>query len=349
MKIFNWTNALIVPAVNDFKGNGFIHGLTEDSCEGIDNSNLELFRDGLSLLSKAPRDQYLQENTVQKLPGRYLYCGVLPTHFGHLLSEGCHRFWAYQQVKDVIDGVIILPDTENKMLGKAAALIQYFNIPKKMIKSIYGLTEVEELFIPEPASQLGATTYLDYSRKLKEVTNFNTLNVSNKPEKLFISRRQFKSVGRVAGFDAVAKIFEKNGFVEFLPEKFSLEEQLSHLKAAKVIVWEEGSAIHLLDILPKLRAKMLLIRRRPDYGEFDSIVKSKADEFEIYNNVDFLDIDAPPHNKMSRLCCIDSFFNFLSDHKICVDHIDMLSFLREESFDIQSQYAKNLNLKVSVR
>jgi len=52
------------------------------------------------------------------------------------------------------------------------------------------------------------------------------------------------------------------GYVAIHPEDHNLQSQIEHYLAAERIIFSEGSAIHLIDILPPLRAEVAVITRR---------------------------------------------------------------------------------------
>lgn len=338
-------DSTIIPAINDFKGYGrFIHGVV--TREHIDEKYLTLTRHEKSLLKENLRNEFISsyKEEVDHINGTYLYLGAVPSHFGHLLAEGAHRLWILQRYKEtVFNGAIILRDEKGSDLyPKQIQLLNYFNIDLGKVKFIENITTINKLVLPEPGCTIGTSPVEGYDNFLRDETRFKKLDMKNKPEKIFVSRKKFKHVGRVAGFDFIADILSRNGYFEFKPEDYPLITQLEYLKAAKEIIWEEGSAIHLLDILPQLSSKMVLIRRRADYGEFDEIIKNKSADFEIYKNIKFIESSAVPHNRMSRLKSPSDFFMFLENNNINITSSDLDSFIREEFIDIQEQLHRDL-------
>lgn len=346
MKYKTVENCLIIPAINDFKGYGrFIHGVIVDEKE-IADEFLTLTRHGNSLLKKDLRSEFIseQKNIEKGKKGTYLYLGVMPSHFGHLLAEGAHRLWISKYYKELqVDGFIALRDEKgDKFSPKLLEMLSYFNIDFNAVHFAEDITKVDKLVLPQPGSTIGSNPVNGYNQFLEKGTKFEKLDTKSKPKKIFVSRNNFKKVGRVAGFDYIANILTRNGYFEFKPEKYPLIAQLEYLKAAEQIIWEEGSAIHLLDILPKLKSKMLLIRRRPDYAEFDQIIKNKSNSHDVYSNVSFIESNSVPHNRMSRLNNVAEFFKYLEFNKVNIEPKDLELFIREESIDIQEQLFRDL-------
>jgi len=87
------TDALVIPAIEDFRG-GSIHGV-EVKCGKVENNYLTLTRKRESILKEDLRRTYLNNHPPrrERLKGTYLYVGAFPSHFGHLVAEGVHRLW----------------------------------------------------------------------------------------------------------------------------------------------------------------------------------------------------------------------------------------------------------------
>ena len=53
-----------------------------------------------------------------------------------------------------------------------------------------------------------------------------------------------------------------NGYAVFRPEEHPIRDQMIHYLNASEIVFSEGSAIHLIDIMPRLKARVAVVARR---------------------------------------------------------------------------------------
>lgn len=338
-------DAKIFPAINDFKGYGrFIHGVKTKVETPIEYG---LTRNGVEITKHDLRREFEENNSASKslTKGKYLYCGPISVHFGHLLADCSSRLWACSEYQDECDGIIFLPDQKNYKLHRLhKEIFHLFKVDMKKALFIEKITEIKSLIVPHIGTSLGMTPKQWYKKKLLQLFGTQKLIDSSKPKKIVVSRKNFKYVGRVAGSDAINYYLLEDGYFEFFPEKFSLKEQLSYILSAEMIVWEEGSALHLLEILPEIQAKSIMIRRRPDYDEFDTLLISRSPPGAVvYNSVEYLELDVAPHNRMSRLCNIDELILALvTNGFLSSQPQNIYNFLSSESFDINTSYHKEI-------
>lgn len=338
--------ATIYPAINDFKGYGrFIHGVSTSS--GNDPIEYGLSRNGEPMTKYHLREEYEVSESHNKkyLKGTFLYGGPLSQHFGHMLAECTNRLWACSEYQDDCDGIIFLPDQNDYKLKKLhKELFDLFDVDINKAIFLESMVEVETLLIPNIGASLGAMAKNWYKKKLLQIMGTEKFFDANKPKKIVVSRKNFTHVGRVAGSDALIITLKENDYFEFCPEKYSLYEQFSYLLSAENIIWEEGSALHLLEIIPEIVARSFLIRRRPDYDEFDGLLTSKStDKPIVYNNISYLDLDVVPHNRMSRFNNVEELIRLLHEKGfISVLPENMNNFLSSEFFDIQTSYHREI-------
>lgn len=233
------------------------------------------------LLNKDLQLSTIKNSKSLKLQGTWLFGGLLAPHFGHFMAESCHRLWAWQSMATKVDGIIVLPPPGYSDINKWPAFIfdvyALFGIVKEDIKIITNLTEVEHIHIPE----MGASFHGEIKSWYAEWLNGNPLygeqSHIHQNRKLFISRRNYKLKGRVAGMDAVAELLAEQGFEEVYPEELSIKEQLLLLSSASHIIWEEGSAVHLMELLAKQNSRAALIMRRPKNPNIRNFLEKKYD------------------------------------------------------------------------
>lgn len=304
-------NAFLYPAINDWKGGLYTHGVDTD--DAIDIS-IGQFKFGRSLIDFESRKSLKENVSPKHINGTYLYLGAASSHFGHFLSECISRFWALEPDLNLqIDGVIVLPSSGENCKKYVELTLNLLGLTRKDILYINEFSKVDLLIIPEQGCIPGDKPKQFYIDFLKQRSHPNLFKKNNLPEKIFISRRHFKNHGRVAGMDYVAIALQNKGYYEFLPEKYSIQKQIEFICSAQEIVWEEGSAVHLLELLPYIDSRQTLIMRREltnfDYIKF--ILEHKSVNVMTYTNVSFIDCVAPPHNKMSKFNDIEEFSKFL--------------------------------------
>lgn len=220
-------------------------------------------------------------SSINKLiKGNFIYGGPIVNHYGHFLAECIHRVWALEYIKENTDikikGVIFMPKCFNsyhwyrKNLYKLPSIfmqtLNYLGVSSKDIKFQFSPTQIECLYVPEQASFFRPITpinnaYKDFLIRCEERNNINV--DKGYFEKIYVSRKNFSLRGAYAGERYIESFFSHNGFKVFEPEKFSLLEQLKIYKNAKEIIFAEGGALHILELLGEINAKITVIGRRP--------------------------------------------------------------------------------------
>ncbi len=140
----------------------------------------------------------------------------------------------------------------------------------------------------------------------------------NLPTKIII-RRSNRFLGRAAGFDYFSKILVSNGFKEIFPENYTIKKQIEFVVSAKVIIWEQGSACHILKILPSLNNRSLLITRGIYVLSIENLIKKKSKHFMIYRDVQSI-FNNPGSNKiMGFFTNPEGLLNFFKKNNLIKD------------------------------
>ena len=283
MKIYRLKNALIFPGMGQgIWDNSTILGVQSvNPREDPKEFGLKLF--GRYIVSQRLRKKYSSQNNPIRLSGKYLYLGQLSDHFGHFMEECLGRLWACHLHGVNVDGFIFMQYNETIRLHPyMIEVFNLFEVDSKRLKLVSEFVEVEDLIVPEVGSWLGGEKkwFKGWLEQYIDVRNYK----KNLPPKIII-RRSKKFLGRVAGFDYFSNILIENGFREIYPENYSIKEQIEFVVSAKVLVWEQGSACHLLKILPKLKSTSVLIKRNFPAFAIDNLVRSKFNHVATYKHI----------------------------------------------------------------
>ena len=284
MKIYKLKNALIFPAIDQavyFKSS--ILGVESENHKQ-DPKEFGLMSFSRSLTSKRLRKVYANKNIPEKIYGSHLYLGHLNHHFGHFMEECLGRIWACKEYNNNVDNFIFIVTSKNVELKPfILEIFHLFKIDVNKIKLVNKFITVENLIIPESASWFGAEKkwFQPWLKKYILLKEYK-----NKSNPKIIIRRSERFLGRVAGFDYFSSILINHSFVEIYPENYTVKQQIEFIVSAKVIVWEQGSACHLLKILPKLKGTSILIGRDLSAPVIENLIKSKFDRVLIYRDVE---------------------------------------------------------------
>lgn len=201
-----------------------------------------------------------------------LYGGIFFNHFGHYLTESLGRLWA---VND--DALRHLPIYVHLLWGKIdlensdgyhAISLTSLGIDLKRIVFIKDKLTIERLLVPKLQfwfRQYGFLNprFLGFLANSERYITATVRQVGPLPKKLYVSRTRWDGArGVVVGEPEFEAFLRGNEYTPIYPETLTLRDQLAHYAAAEAIIFAEGSALHCCMLLPGLRAKVAIIRRR---------------------------------------------------------------------------------------
>ncbi|HBZ14631.1 MAG TPA: hypothetical protein DEO73_02565 [Pantoea sp.] len=305
-------NAYLYPATTDWEDHSlYTYGIEADNNERFPIGH---FKFGRSRINTKNRTLIRETTTPKLISGTYLFLGAASSHFGHFLSECISTYWSMDKDFAInIDGVIVLPGRGERAEKNVKITLDLLGLSRNDIIFIKDYSLVEKLIVPEKGCITGQKPEKFYFDFLKKRANPEKFKNNTLPKKIFVSRRFYKNYGRVAGMDYVAFELEKKGYFELTPEKYPLKKQIEFICSADEVIWEEGSAVHLIELLPFITSKQILIMRRKesDYDYIKFILEHKSTNLITYSNVDFIECMAQPHNRMSKFNNPEEFCDFI--------------------------------------
>jgi hypothetical protein len=227
--------------------------------------------------AEAGRKRYLNRNRPDdQLPDVYeepvklfrkatAWLGPQFPHFGHFIADAATRFYATSRNSEI----------ENYIIGDKAAnvngllrsttrdILDWFDIDTSRVWVACRPAIAETVFTFPQSEQrdLIGPSY-EYLRDLHEHQNSKLSRVVDPGyKKVFVSRAGMPA--HLAGERYLEKLFAEAGFTIIRPENLSLIEQLKIYAAADELVFTEGSALHALQLLGKISARVWVINRRP--------------------------------------------------------------------------------------
>ena len=88
---------------------------------------------------------------IGHLPGRWMFLGPLFGHFGHFLVESIGRIWAFDRLRDEIDGVLFVPKFQNRPEHVAKVyrpFLEALGVTAPMV-NVEDPTRVDVLHVPQ--------------------------------------------------------------------------------------------------------------------------------------------------------------------------------------------------------
>ena len=207
--------------------------------------------------------------------GHYYYGGPAFGNFGHFIAESIHRLAALPGAEQQanISKVLILPQLRRRFRIFAKPLLppnfyeilDYLGVDKSRVVLVDKPQRVENLWVAPQQSLFRTRSQIstDYRQFLLECERCAGIVPDKQlPAKIYVSRTPFILRGSFAGERYVEQFFARQGYTIFQPEKHSLHEQLCYYKSAKAIVLAEGAALHVMELLGEISARITVLQRR---------------------------------------------------------------------------------------
>ncbi len=204
------------------------------------------------------------EGPLPRLPGTWLWGGVLFRHFGHFLAESTGRLWALPGLPEKIDGVLFVPKSPGAGYKPEPFHLDFFGMAG--VNRVYQADralQVEKLYVPGQGFGLGQIIVgTDHARNYFR-HHFAHHIPPDGPEKLYISRSRLgRGRGKILCEKHLDDLLANQGYEVFHPQSHDLPTQVARYKAAKQVVASEGSAIHLFAMVARDHQKMAVVARR---------------------------------------------------------------------------------------
>jgi hypothetical protein len=220
---------------------------------------------------------------TEKLSGTWLYGGVLYDHFGHFLTESLGRLWCFPSMRKRIDGVV----WSLQRPVSAGKLADFEQMPNRGfhadVLNLLGVTvphrvairplEVERLIVPHQLAMNVSGPALAgdvrYRRFLAETLTVSVPAPADLSGQLYVSRAGLSGRGRFVLEEHIEEVLSAAGWRIMRPETMSISNQLAQYRAARDILFAEGSAIHLYALIANRRQRVgILFRRLPPKAKF---------------------------------------------------------------------------------
>lgn len=278
-------NAIVVPLPSDNDG---VQPLNTGvlTSEGVEVEESITWRDG-NRFSLSPRVPAAAE--IETLGGRYMFAGLMFGHFGHFLVETTARLWAYEQLKDQIDGIVFVPKVQRRIdhvLNVYTPFMHLLDIECPII-NLPEPARFDRLLVPQQGFGMfgmiqGLPQYRDFMR-----SRMGRHIKDDGAKKLYVSRSALpEQRGGLIGETLIEEYLAAEGYRIFHPQKHSHEEQLTAYKSADFIVSPDGSPLHMAALVAKPTAKVAVLARRPSIAEQFEI------QFKAFCGIDTVTVDA---------------------------------------------------------
>lgn len=237
------------------------------AASGVLDADGTMIEQSISWSSSTERVNQAPEKPAEarRLAGRYIFGGVLYGHFGHFIVESLARIWALDAAGVEADGILFTP----KAVG----------FPEKSVQKLHGLAsllgvrlpfvvaneplQVEELYVP--AQGFGMNDLIEGSAAFRSFINSHAgaAIAPEGAEKLYISRSALpRDRGSILGEYKLEDYLRAEGYDIFHPQRATPEEQIARYKAARLVIAEDCSPVHLLGYVGNSSQNVAIVLRR---------------------------------------------------------------------------------------
>lgn len=227
-----------------------------------------------------------------------IWCGPVSEHFGHAITDFGGRLAHSSQFRPDIPLVFSALPGGRRPPPFFQQMMAHFGIAPARVRVVCRPTYFDQLHVfPQAERQFGGPPDPAYLTLLDKI-----VKVPPSPSdgsKLFVSRAGLPK-GRIAGEAYLESVLAQAGFDIFRPELFSLEEQMMRYRKADHLLFSEGSAIHGLQLLGSIPAKVTVICRRQGYRIARRAIQARARSLDYIDCVDGLVYGARPSGGPQR-------------------------------------------------
>lgn len=250
-------DATVVPPIE----NGFVQAAGVLDADGGYCAHGALWRKFRPLTTEPARP----EGEIRHLTGRWLWGGVLWSHFGHFLVESTSRLWALEHLDQPIDGVLFIPKRPRageSLRGFHRGFLDMM-APELPVRVATMPVKVEELIVPGQGFGLGLITAGTKRFRTAIHNQFAQDIAADGPDKIYLSRSALGlGKGGLLGEERLEALLQAEGYEIFHPQQHDLATQIARYKAAKQIIAADGSAVHLYAMVGRPDQAVAMILRR---------------------------------------------------------------------------------------
>lgn len=247
----------------------------------------------LTHLRRGDEDDALREpfseppSDVHTVEAPSIYGGQLfLQHFGHALAESIHRVWPR----------ILVPGMGQHRLVFHAPLRLCALAPPTWAVETFEMLGIDwsevilidrtmlfrQLHVPVQARTMAGPTVIDGYPDIYPV-RCDVVPGENLPKRIYVTKSSHRHSGSYLGESLIERTLIQAGFSVIRPEDESVPRMARMLANADIAVFCEGSAIHTLELIGRVKARVFVVGRRVGaLKRFGPLLSAIASEWEIY-------------------------------------------------------------------
>lgn len=230
-------------------------------------------------------------DTIEDLPGTWMYAGIAYGHFGHFIVESMSRVWAMDELRGKIDGLIFTPKvikpTADRTVQVYEPMMRALGVDVPARNTIVPL-RVERLYVPRQGFGMhdlivGSERFRNYM-KAEAGKGIDPKGA----ERIYISRTRLPANrGGLLGESVLEELLAAEGYVMYHPQKETQADQIAQYKAARDVISVDCSPLHLVGYVGNADQRVAILTRRSM-----DIARSMVNQLRTFNDSDAFEINA---------------------------------------------------------
>lgn len=221
-------------------------GITDEKLKFIDFSMTKRYEGD----SKTPSNAWyisanpdLNINNIKYVDEDVVFLGPAKRHFAHFYLETLSRAWFFLDQNNLKYKIAYLTqDGDEPNLDLVEEFFTPLGIKMENLIEIKKPTKFRNVIIPEQSYIINFGYHQLYKKTIDKIKE-NI--VPKKHKKVYFSKKfNYPGFPRTIGDDISEKLFKKNGYKIFYPDKMSLKDTISVLKGCEEFVASSGSNAH---------------------------------------------------------------------------------------------------------
>ena len=180
----------------------------------------------------------------------FFWCGPVIRHFGHFIADYCSRILGSSLHAEPGELLFYMkePGTTGhpELVGWQKFLVNYLNPAGKDIRLVNSSVVCNSLYICPQSEPLNGYPRIDYLDALSAIQPRRKVR---KEQVVYVSRTRLETGERLAGEHYLEECLSRAGVKIFHPQDHPVDVQLDTYLTAGKLIFTEGSALHLLQLL----------------------------------------------------------------------------------------------------
>lgn len=254
---------------------------------------------------------------------------ICSTCWGHTITDSLARLWwiTNEDYSEKYKDALLFYISEKPLSDNYLSILQLLGVKTENLRIVDSVVHFSSVVIPEPCfnNSLASIRYtLEY---ITIINRLISINISTKTyQKVYFAKedstRQITSI-------KIKNILSEEGFVTIYPEKLSVQDQISILQNADIIVSEECSLSHNF-VFCKDNARVVILRKANTINVYQAVVNQMRKLNVVYIDCHLSILNDPdhPHRGPFFLYANDCFCHYFQKESSVFPYNEFYTYLQ---------------------